>query len=58
MRMHNIPVREGRKTIGKKEIKCRLREHFCEHHFSKNDVAMLELPQIIEESPSDAESDS
>ena len=58
--MHDLPIREGKSTISKKEMKRRLRMHFVEHHFNKNDddEVMAELPQIIDENPCDVESDS
>ena len=59
MKMHNLPIREGNKEISKKTMKLRLKEHFVEHHFRKqDDTPMSELPQIISKNPCDIELNS
>ncbi len=60
MAMHHLPIMEGRKTISKKEMKRRLREHFVVEHFKKDSEkkseGIVEPPQVIQAGPDKDES--
>ena len=59
MKMHNLPIREGRSVISKKEMKRRLKDHFIQYHFNQYRAdTITEIPQIISANPMDLESDA